>query len=224
MPGRTFAIGDIHGCHVALDVLLEKLEITGDDTVVLLGDLVDRGPGTRQVLERVLDLQQSCELVLIEGNHEEMLLDAYDDKGWIDSWLQFGGKEVFDSYGGGFDAIPAEHIQFLRAGVDYYETATDIFVHATLEPGVPLEEQRREFLRWNKLTGLETPHPSGKRVICGHTPITTGLPAVFPGWVCLDTWAYSGMYLTALDVETDEFFQAQQTGAYRGGLTLADLD
>lgn len=223
MAGRTLAIGDIHGCDVALDVLLEHLAPTADDTLVILGDVVDRGPGTRQVVSRLLELKNLCRLEFLLGNHEEMMLDAYAGGGWLNAWLEFGGRAALASYGGDFACIPPEHIEFLKSGRDYLETDTEIYVHATLEPGVPLAEQTPQFLRWNKLSGLEPPHPSGKRVICGHTPVTSGVPLVFPGWVDLDTWAYRGMYLTALNVATNEVFQAQQSGAYRGGLTLDDL-
>ena len=221
--GRTLALGDIHGCDVAFDVLLSKLELTADDTLVVLGDAVDRGPGTRQVIDRLIQLQQACRLIFIIGNHEEMMLDAIDGGGWLSGWIDFGGHETLESYGGELDQIPEEHIEFLKSGRSYFKTDTEIFIHATLDPAVPLAEQRPECLRWNKLTGMEPPHPSGKRVICGHTPVTTGLPAVFPGWVCLDTWVYNGLFLTALDVATDAIYQAQQSGTYRGGITLADL-
>ncbi len=221
--GRTLAIGDIHGCDVALDVLLGKLEPTADDTLVVLGDVVDRGPGSREVVERLIALQQACRLVLIMGNHEEMMLDAIVGGDWQAGWMQFGGYAAIESYGGRLDQIPDEHIAFLKSARNYFETDSEIFVHATLDPAVPLSEQTPETLRWNKLTGLEPPHPSGKRIICGHTPIPTGVPAVLPGWVCLDTWAYNGLYLTALDVATDEVYQAQQSGVFRGGVTLAEI-
>ena len=144
MSGRILAIGDIHGCNTALDTLLGQINVQPEDTVVLLGDIVDRGPGTRQVIERLLELQQQCNLHFIRGNHEEMLLGVLD--GTIDDsrWLLFGGREVLDSYDGTTDDIPATHVEFLRSSVDYHETTTDIFVHANLEPGVPLPEQNSD--------------------------------------------------------------------------------
>ena len=221
--GRTIAIGDIHGCDVALQVLLSELKLTADDMLVVLGDVVDRGPGTRQVIEQLIQLQQTCRLVFIMGNHEEMMLDVIGGGDWAAGWIQYGGYAALESYGGALDQVPAEHVEFLKSACDYFETDSEIFVHATLDPAVPLSEQTPDCLRWNKLTGLETPHPSGKRVICGHTPVATGLPAVLPGWVCLDTWAYNGLYLTALDVATNELYQAQQSGTFRGGITLAEI-
>jgi serine/threonine protein phosphatase 1 len=91
----------------------------------------------------------------------------------------------------------------------------EIFVHANLEPGVPLDQQTAEWLRWVRFIGFEEPHSSGKRIICGHTPQPDGAPAITDGWVCLDTWAYNGSFLSAMDVETNVVYQAKQTGEYR---------
>lgn len=215
MSTRTLAIGDIHGCHVALDVLLGRLDVQADDTVVLVGDVVDSGPGTRQSIERLLDLQQQCRLVFVMGNHEEMMLDALGGGRLTGAWSQFGGQEALASYGGDPAAIPSEHVEFLQSAIDYYDTESEIFVHASLEPGVPLAEQSAEWLRWTRLTGFERRHVSGKRVICGHSPQPSGLPAVLDGWVCLDTWAYNGLYLTCLDVESDAVYQSRQSGEFR---------
>jgi serine/threonine protein phosphatase 1 len=90
-----------------------------------------------------------------------------------------------------------------------------LFIHANLEPAVPLEQQSAEWLRWTHLTGLESPHDSGKRVLCGHTPQKSGLPLVLPGWVGLDTYAWGGGWLTALEVGSNTVFQARQRGDFR---------
>jgi serine/threonine protein phosphatase 1 len=224
LPGRILAIGDIHGCHVALDVLLAKVSPMADDTLVVLGDVVDRGPGTKQAIDRLLELDCVCCVVFILGNHEEMLFDALAGvAGVLDPWLAVGGRETLGSYGGTFDSIPEEHTAFLKSGLNYWQTDADIFIHANLEPGVPLERQTDDWLRWRKVSGAEPPHPSGKRIICGHTPTRTGLPQVFDGWVNIDTGAYRGLCLTCLDVGTDDFHQAAQTGEYRGVRNLSEL-
>ena len=69
MPGRLLAIGDIHGCDTALGVLLDAMSITAEDTLVVLGDVVDRGPGTKQVVDRLIELRDLCQFVFIKGNH-----------------------------------------------------------------------------------------------------------------------------------------------------------
>lgn len=214
MSGRTLVIGDIHGCDRALETLLPQLKITPEDTFVVLGDIVDRGLGTRQVIERLLELKQHCKLVYIKGNHEETMLDALLGGQLRELWLQHGGLEAIASYGSERD-IPESHFRFMEDALDYWETETAIYVHANLEPGVELPSQNSDWLRWRKLTGNEKPHPSGRTVYCGHTPQPEGLPLVFPGWVCLDTYCYGGQYLTCLDIETRILYQAKQTGEFR---------
>lgn len=217
MPGRTLAIGDIHGCDVAFAALLRALSIAADDTVVVLGDAIDRGPGSKQVVDRLLKLAGECRLVFILGNHEEMLLDALTEEVVRQGWLQYGGAETLASYGGDLADIPQEHLDFFRSAIGYMETESDIFVHANLEPGVPLELQQVEWLRWTHLTGYEVPLPSGKRIVCGHTPLRSGYPLAMPGWACIDTHACGSGWLTCLDVTTNDYCQANQTGNLRFG-------
>jgi serine/threonine protein phosphatase 1 len=217
VSGRILALGDVHGCNTALDTLLGQLQLTAEDRMVLLGDIVDRGPGTRQVIERLLELSQYCDLQFVKGNHEQMLLGVLDGTYAREDWLMHGGREVLDCYAGSLDNLPAEHLAFLQSAADYYETATDVFVHANLEPGIPVAEQHEKWLRWTRYTGREVPLPTGQRVVCGHTPQATGLPARSRGWACIDTYVYGTGWLTCLDVLTDEFYQADQQGRYRTG-------
>jgi serine/threonine protein phosphatase 1 len=212
MPARTIAIGDIHGCDVALAALIEMLQPAVDDTVVILGDVVDRGPGSRQSIEQLIELQRRCRLVLIMGNHDEMMIAAIRRGHALDAWLRFGGQETVECYGGEAMRVPVAHVEFLEAGRHFWETDTEIFVHGSLEPGVLLEQQSPEWMRWTHLTGAEEPHPSGRRVICGHTSLRGGVPGVLPGWVCIDTCAFGGQPLTALDVGSDLVYQADQQG------------
>ena len=217
MAARTLAIGDIHGCDVALRTLLAALAPTDDDTVVVLGDVVDRGPDSRSVIEQLLTLRRQCRLVLLLGNHEEMMLDALAGGEWAEGWLRYGGTTTLASYEGDAHGIPLQHLEFLRSGRDFWETDRELFIHANLEAGVPLGEQHPEWLRWTHLSGTEQPLPSGKRVICGHTPQKSGEPLVLPGWVGIDTFACGGGWLTGLDVDTNEYRQANQAGKERHG-------
>jgi serine/threonine protein phosphatase 1 len=105
----------------------------------------------------------------------------------------------------------------MRAGLDYWETEADIFIHANLEPGVALDQQLPEWLRWTHLSGYETPHPSGKRVVCGHTPQKSGLPLSLKGWTGIDTYAWGSGWLTCLDAGSNEWIQANQSGEFRLG-------
>jgi calcineurin-like phosphoesterase family protein len=222
MKDRVLVVGDIHGCDVALAVLLSRLELGSNDTLVVLGDAVDRGPGSCRVLDQLVEVRQSSRLIYLMGNHEEMMLDTLSGRR-SNMWLRHGGMATLNSYGGSLANIPDDHLELLNQMLPYWESPSDICVHASLEPGVDLADQQPEWLRWQKLTGLEFAHPSGKRILCGHSGISTGLPAILDGWICLDTLAYEGGFLTCIDASTGEISQSQQSGAFRGGLLLDDL-
>jgi serine/threonine protein phosphatase 1 len=223
MPGRILAIGDIHGCDVALATLLQHVRPTASDTVVVLGDVVDRGPNTRRVIELLLQLRKTCRLKFVLGNHEEMMLEAYHTGQWMHDWLMFGGKETLASYGDSFGDVPTEHLDFLSSGLNYWESKTEIFVHAKLEPNVPLDSQSPEWLRWERLEGNEPPHSSGRPVICGHTSQRSGNPLVFNGWVCIDTWVYGEGWLTCLDTSAGLVYRARQDESAEGPVPLNQL-
>ncbi len=217
---RTLVIGDIHGCLTAMETLLAAVKPGRDDLVVTLGDYVDRGPDVRGVIDRVMELDRACRLVPLRGNHELMMLEARQED--FDFWFDFGGRETLASYGsdgssGWIDKVPREHWEFIEQRcVDYHETASHIFVHAGLDPDVPLADQEQHTLFWQKLIpSLVIPHVSGKRVICGHTAQHTGLPLNLGHLVCLDTWVYGDGWLTCLEVESGRFWQANQAGDLR---------
>jgi len=218
--GRTLAIGDIHGCDTALETLLSQLRPAADDTVVVVGDVVDRGPNTKRCIDLLLELRKSCRLVFLQGNHEEMMLDALGGGEWATAWATYGGRETLDSYDGSVRNIPESHLDFIREGLDSFQTDNAIFVHANLQPGVGLEWQPAQWLRWNHLSGHEKPHPSGKTVVCGHTRLRSGKPAVLNGWVCIDTAACDGGNLTCLDTERFVVYQSNEAGDFRGEIPL----
>src|SRR5690349_6959353 len=130
MAGRTIAIGDIHGCLAALDGLIAVIEPGPDDTVVTLGDYIDRGPHSRGVLDHLISLSRRCRLVPLLGNHEELLLDAFRDINRLRRWLTLGGTDTIRSYGwvagGGHrplaDWFPREHRDFLVGCKPHLET------------------------------------------------------------------------------------------------------
>lgn len=210
MAGRQLAIGDIHGCDFALESLLEMVAPTSADEVIILGDVVDRGGGSKQSLDLLLALRESTNLVFVRGNHEEMMLHAPFERQWREAWLQYGGSATLFSYGGAMDQVPAAHWDFLKSSIDYYDTPETLFVHANLEPGVTLENQSVQWLRWTHLSGLEVPLENGQRVICGHTPQKSGIPLVRPGWICVDTYACGNGWLTCLDVAAGIAYQSNE--------------
>src|SRR6185369_13015247 len=130
MPVRTIAIGDVHGCSEALRAIVDAIQPAADDTLIFLGDFVDRGPDSRGVLNFVLELENRCAIVPLLGNHELMLLEAAEHPLALEPWLSCGGAATVQSYGGQLGNIPPEHWDFIRRCQRYYETPKHFFVHA----------------------------------------------------------------------------------------------
>lgn len=221
---RTLAVGDIHGCSAALDALLAIVRPTPDDRLVFLGDYVDRGPDTRGVLDRLLALRQSHpNTIFLRGNHEIMMHAARIDRGMRTDWLSVGGDRALMSYSAdrtpvGFNDVPEEHWEFVANGLrDWYETPSHIFVHANLDPELPLDEQPEVMLFWEFLAE-PIDHVSGKTVIVGHTTQRGGKPVHHGTTIAIDTGAFKPEgWLTCVDVDMDLYWQANQLGETRMG-------
>jgi serine/threonine protein phosphatase 1 len=211
------AIGDIHGCRVALETMIDYVAPTPSDTVVTLGDYVDRGPDSKGVVDFLLEFRKTHKLIHLKGNHELQMEDALNDRGGYEFWLKgiVGGRETLDSYGGAFNDIPEDHWEFLQSAGKLYECDTHFFVHAGADPLVPLSEQKASVVHWKRFYQA-SPHPSGKVMVCGHT-IQGDLPVNLGHSICLDTCAYGGGWLTALDVETGIYYQTNERGERRMG-------
>jgi serine/threonine protein phosphatase 1 len=212
MP-RTLAIGDIHGCNTALATLLEGLELTADDAVVMLGDAVDRGPDSRDVVGQLMALRERCQVVCILGNHEQMLLDALDGRMPLQEWLVHGGAQTLDSYGqgAGLNALDPTHIEFIRTWGDVHETESHFFAHGNYLATRPLNRQPWRDLRWQSLK-WHTPaaHVSGKTAVLGHTSNKQGEILNLGHLVCIDTYCHGGKWLTALDAASGRVWQANE--------------
>lgn len=218
MSSRTIAIGDIHGCGRALQALLERIRPTADDTIVLLGDYVDRGPDSRGVLDRLVALVRECQVVPLLGNHEIMLRDSLRNRDTFEFWQQCGGQETLASYDGSLDNLPTEHHVFLQNLLPYHETDTHLFVHANYDPDLDLAETPPHLLYWEHVgPRVPRPHHSGKTAIVGHTPQASGRILDLGHLVCLDTYCFGGGWLTALDVHSGLHWQARETGTCREG-------
>jgi serine/threonine protein phosphatase 1 len=222
---RTLAIGDIHGCLRALDSLLEQVKPSRDDLVVTLGDYVDRGPDSKGVLDRLIDLRARTQLVSLRGNHDLMMLAAREDQEHFDEWLICGGKQAIESYRTNSDwrtfaqDISDRHWHFLEDDcVAYHENKTHFFVHANVRSHLSIAEQPEYMLYWESLNGSDwQPHESGKTMICGHTAQRSGRPLLLDRAICIDTWVYGSGWLTCLDLETDLYWQTNQRGETRMG-------
>ena len=145
MRPRTIAIGDIHGCSLALEALLAAIEPRPDDVIVTLGDYVNRGPDSRGVLDRLIELERQCTLVPILGNHDQTLLAALAGERRAlcpTCWTWEAAPRSRPTAPGRITEadlarIPPEHLAFLERCRDYYETETHIFVHAQYDPDLP---------------------------------------------------------------------------------------
>ncbi|MEX2113108.1 MAG: metallophosphoesterase family protein [Pirellulales bacterium] len=216
--GRLIAVGDVHGCVHALDALLVAIAPTDRDELVFLGDLVDQGRDSRDVLDRLIELKQRCGLVLIRGNHEEMMFAARESEQALRYWEVCGGFATLNSYryGAKLDAVPDEHWDLLAEGRDYYETSDAIFTHANYLPDVPMALQPEHQLRWALFEPAEVhPHISGKTVFVGHTEQANSEILDLGFAACIDTACWRHGWLTAIEVRTRQLWQASRFGMLR---------
>jgi serine/threonine protein phosphatase 1 len=223
-PGtRYYAVGDVHGRLDLFEALITAVERDDRDagsartTVVLLGDLVDRGPDSAGVVARARAWQDERKVCLLAGNHEEMFLHSLEDVSVLRHFLRHGGRQTALSYGIPRDeydratmeevqqmliaAVPQEDRRFLSMAKNYLVAGDYLFVHAGIAPHVPLEEQEEHHLRWIREPFLDHADPFDLFVVHGHT-ITDGVDER-PNRIGIDTGAYYSGRLTALVLEGD---------------------
>ena len=225
MPDRLYAIGDIHGCATALKTLIDAIDPGEDDTVVVLGDVIDYGPDTKGAIQQLLDLSGRCRLILLIGNHEEMLFNAFSGRDDRRYWESCGGIPTRRNYPecGDDRLIDPEHRDFLKKNCrDDFETDRFIFVHANYYPNRPMHEQSGHTLRWEFVDPHRmAKHYSGKTVVVGHTTRNDGDVLDLGFLVMIDTGASMGGWLTALEVRSGEIIQTNQQGELRRSRRLA---
>lgn len=212
-----FAIGDIHGYATAFEALLDAIRLQPGDRLITLGDYFNKGNDSKAVLERLIRLYEQGVLIPLRGNHELKLLRALELQQTHEAGQLLIDTYTLESYSasnrpGDLPDILDSHVYFVRECCrDWYETETHIFVHATVDPDTPLNEQSSQSLFWNKLVD-PLPHQSGKILICGHTPQKTGRPLNLDHAICLDTAIADGQWLTCLEVESGQVWQANSQG------------
>ncbi len=203
---RILAIGDIHGCIDKLETLITRIDVSEQDTLVFLGDYIDRGPDPKGVVDLVLNLQRECagQVICLRGNHEEMFLDYIAGVNQ-EAYLYFGGRATVESYSAdtGRFRVPEDHIRFFRRLPSFYETPDYVFVHAGLRPGVPISQQVDEDRLWIRSLFINSSYDWGKRVIFGHTPFL--VPRIEENKIGIDTGAVYGRELTCLILPEVEF-------------------
>jgi len=223
---RAYVVGDIHGRLDLLDELLEKIHADLERrpvekaVLVFVGDLIDRGPSSAQVVERLRTYRHpGVRPIFILGNHEEVLLRILGgDAELITKWRWFGGTQCLESYGvdvarlASLDgaaalaevqaAIPSTHIEFLKSFIDSCRFGDYLFVHAGIRPGVELGAQLQSDMRWIREEFLFDDSDHGFVVVHGHT-ITEEVEEQ-PNRIGIDTGAYRSGVLTALAIENDQ--------------------
>jgi serine/threonine protein phosphatase 1 len=198
----TYAIGDIHGCYGKLCNLLDHCMAhrgARDFRLVFLGDYVDRGEQSREVVELLIETQAQApdRIVCLKGNHEEMLLTAAKG-GDAEVWLYNGGDTTLASYGVDRAAdIPSAHLQWFEALALAITDERRFFVHAGARPGIPLQQQSKNDLLWIREPFLSDPRDHGLYVVHGHTPSRSRAPELRRNRLNLDTGACFGGPLTA---------------------------
>jgi serine/threonine protein phosphatase 1 len=213
------AVGDIHGRRDLLDALWPKIEAAArvsaarKRTLVFVGDYVDRGLQSREVVDRLLEGFAGFETTFLKGNHDETLVQFLSDPRLGEVWRAFGGIETLRSYGvqhkPGADwaqtradfatKLPPEHLQFFQTLQLHRVVGDYLFVHAGLRPGVSLQHQAEKDLLWIRDEFLHSTMSFGHIVVHGHTPETA--PVTRPNRIGIDTGAFMTGVLTALVLE-----------------------
>lgn len=220
---RTLAIGDIHGHLNALKTLVDLVALKSDDTLVTVGDYVDRGPDSAGVIEWLIRKFDDGQLIPLRGNHDIMMLNALDGGEWHGGWQSYGGVTTLESYrrrgiNPEVDGLPERHRQFIESDCrKIHVTDNHFFVHANAQHDTPFEDQPDSIVYWEKWFD-PPPHVSGKTMVCGHTAQKSGWPLGIGHAVCIDTRVYGDTgWLTCLNVDTGEVWQARETGENRTG-------
>lgn len=231
---RLYVIGDIHGRADLLERLLDSIDRhrsaldSSQSQLVFLGDYVDRGLQSRQVIDRLISLQQrEPTTIFLKGNHDATLFDFLRNPAVLNTWRNYGGLETLESYGirvlellrqdetasgirNRFVSIMPDSHRTFFADLEPYAIAGDyLFVHAGLRPGLPIEKQSDDDLLWIRDDFLSSRQNFGKIIVHGHTP--SERPEIFSNRIGIDTGAYMTGVLTCLVLEADtrRFIQAK---------------
>ncbi|HYD25415.1 MAG TPA: metallophosphoesterase family protein [Croceibacterium sp.] len=240
---RVYAVGDVHGRLDLFEALVAAIDADdaaaapAETTVILLGDLVDRGPDSAGVVALAREWQRRRTVRILAGNHEEMFLRSLSDIEMFRHFLRHGGRETALSYGidrGSFlratleeaqqlmrAAVPEADIAFLEGFEDMIAMGDYLFVHAGIDPRVPLAEQKRHDLRWIREPFLSHAEPHGAVVVHGHT-ICEG-PEDCGNRIGIDTGAFMTGRLTALVLEGTQRRYIEAAEGADGAVAVAPL-
>lgn len=221
-PGlRIYTIGDIHGRADLLDKLLSLIDRDLQQLPVIrsvcvfLGDYIDRGPSSRETIDRLIEHGATHEAVFLKGNHESIALNFLSNRATFDTWARLGGVSTLVSYGltpgtaqtsetqqAFHNALPASHLRFFRDLGKSFACGDFFFAHAGAKPNVQLKRQKESDLLWIRDEFLSSDHDFGKIIIHGHTPALE--VEVRPNRINIDTGAFATGRLTCLVIEADQ--------------------
>ena len=194
---QTFVIPDVHGRLDLLDEALAEIAARskgGEDTIVTIGDYVDKGPASKDVIDRLMP-GVGFALVTLKGNHDAMMVDALRDHSKMADWLSKGGDKALASYGGEAASVPQSHIEWLDRLQLYHVDAHRLYVHAGVDANIPLQQQREETLLWKRYPKGYSEGFGNLHVVHGHDNDPNG-PLRFESRTNLDTAAWKTGRLT----------------------------
>ncbi|MDE2063527.1 MAG: metallophosphoesterase [Bradyrhizobium sp.] len=196
---QTFVIPDIHGRLDLLERGLAEIAARSEgetDTVVTIGDYVDKGPASKGVIERLMrGVGERLALVTLKGNHDAMMVEALKDPSKMKDWLAKGGDEALASYGGEVAGVPQSHLDWLDRLQLFHVDTHRLYVHAGVDPSVPLDLQREETLLWKRYPKGQPEGFGNLHVVHGHDNDPDG-PLLLEGRTNLDTLAWRTGRLT----------------------------
>lgn len=204
---RTLVIGDVHGCLDALIAMESYVNFQPEDEIIFLGDYIDRGPDSKQVIDWIIEKQQTLNIKTLVGNHEVMMVNAADSFDSYIFWVMNGGTTTLESFDKTLIEFDQKYWDFIDRCQLFIETDDYIYVHGGATPEIPISEQNVDTLCWLRFRE-HGPHHSGKTIICGHTPQRNYIPSVKDGGVCIDTHVFNPEgFLTCLDTNSGKYWQ-----------------
>ena len=199
----TYAVGDVHGMYDRLLKLIEKLPISEEDEIVFLGDYIDRGPSSKEVVDLLIDLSKNYKTTFIKGNHEDMMLKCLKIGDCL-TWQFNGASATIRSFGNVGEI--KNYLDFFESLKTFYEKGIFLMVHGGVRPGVPLEEQDEFDMLWIRDEFIYSVEPLPSRVVVfGHTPMEK--PFISNDKIGIDTGCVYGGHLTSIRLEDLEIFQ-----------------
>ena len=205
--GKSFIVGDLHGCSDMLEEMLNIIPWNPEkDNLIFIGDYIDRGKDSKGVIDILLKLMESSSKVqCLLGNHESLFLEYFYGRS-ENSFILNGGGATLNSYRVKDKIyIPPEHVTFIRSLKTLIELDNYYIVHAGLKPGVEIEKQTIKDKIWIREEFIFSDYDFGKKVIFGHTPFPA--PYIVSGKIGLDTGAVFGNKLTCIELPDEKFYQ-----------------